>query len=85
MNYETLIYDVSDKILTITLNRPDKLNAFTGTMCTDLLDAFDRADADDAISAIVVTGAGQWSSASAPAFLTPPTPAATLSPRENPA
>ena len=59
MNYETLIYDVSDKILTITLNRPDKLNAFTGTMCTDLLDAFDRADADDTISAIVVTGAGR--------------------------
>jgi enoyl-CoA hydratase/carnithine racemase len=59
MNYETLLYDVSDKILTITLNRPDKLNAFTGTMCTDLLDAFDRADADDTISAIVVTGAGR--------------------------
>jgi enoyl-CoA hydratase/carnithine racemase len=59
MNYETLIYDARDKILTITLNRPDKLNAFTGTMCTDLLDAFDRADADDTISAIVVTGAGR--------------------------
>ncbi|NEX63970.1 crotonase/enoyl-CoA hydratase family protein [Noviherbaspirillum galbum] len=59
MTYETILYDVSENILTITLNRPDKLNAFTGTMMNELIDAFDRADADDAVRAIIVTGAGR--------------------------
>ena len=59
MDYETLLYEVSDNILTITLNRPDRLNAFTGTMMAEMIAAFDRADADDAVRAIIVTGAGR--------------------------
>jgi enoyl-CoA hydratase/carnithine racemase len=59
LKYETIIYVESDSILTITLNRPEKLNAFNATMRDELLNAFDRADADDAIRAIVVTGAGR--------------------------
>jgi len=59
MAYQTILYDVADKILTITLNRPEKLNAFTGTMMEELIDAFDRADKDDGIRAIIVTGSGR--------------------------
>ncbi|MFT7133841.1 MAG: enoyl-CoA hydratase/carnithine racemase, partial [Cyclobacteriaceae bacterium] len=46
-------------ILTLTLNRPDKLNAFTGTMMSEMIDALDRADADDNVKAIIITGAGR--------------------------
>jgi enoyl-CoA hydratase/carnithine racemase len=59
MAYEHILYDVRDRILTITLNRPDKLNAFTGTMQSELIDAFDQADKDDNVRAIIVTGAGR--------------------------
>jgi len=59
MPYETLTYVVQDQILTLTLNRPDQLNAFNGAMMNELLQAFDAADADDAVRAIVVTGAGR--------------------------
>src|SRR5215469_17590245 len=59
MAYETILYEVEDEILTITLNRPDKLNAFTTKMMTELIDAFDRADEDDAVKAVIVTGAGR--------------------------
>ncbi|HMM12994.1 MAG TPA: crotonase/enoyl-CoA hydratase family protein [Parvibaculum sp.] len=59
MAYETIKYEVEDQILTITLNRPDKLNAFTGQMMFDIIDAFDKADADDNVRAIIVTGAGR--------------------------
>ncbi|GGC61857.1 crotonase/enoyl-CoA hydratase family protein [Undibacterium terreum] len=59
MNYETIKYEISDHILTITLNRPDKLNAFTGKMMMELIDAFDHADADDEVRAIILTGAGR--------------------------
>lgn len=59
MNYETLDYQIADRILTITLNRPDKLNAFTVTMANELVDAFTHASADDAVGAIIVTGAGR--------------------------
>jgi enoyl-CoA hydratase/carnithine racemase len=59
MPYETIDYSVADNILTLTLNRPDRLNAFTGQMMADLIDAFDRADADDDVRAIIVTGAGR--------------------------
>jgi enoyl-CoA hydratase/carnithine racemase len=59
MAYETILYEVRDNILTITLNRPEKLNAFTGQMMTEMIDAFDRADADDDVRAIIVTGAGR--------------------------
>ena len=59
MAYETIKYEVAEHILTITLNRPDKLNAFNATMMTELIDAFDKADADDDVRAIIVTGAGR--------------------------
>ncbi|MDR3497799.1 MAG: crotonase/enoyl-CoA hydratase family protein [Parvibaculum sp.] len=59
MAYETIKYDVADGILTITLNRPDKLNAFTGEMMAELIDAFDRSDADDNVRAVIVTGEGR--------------------------
>lgn len=59
MSFETLIYEVTDNVLTLTLNRPDRMNAFTNTMACELMEAFDRADADDAVRAIVVTGAGR--------------------------
>ena len=59
MSYETLRYEVADQVLTLTLNRPDKLNAFTGQMMAELIAAFDAADADDEVRAIIVTGAGR--------------------------
>jgi enoyl-CoA hydratase/carnithine racemase len=59
MAYQTIIYEVSDNVLTVTLNRPEKLNAFTGQMMTEMIDAFDRADGDDNVRAIIVTGAGR--------------------------
>ncbi len=59
MDYEQISYEVEDRILTLTLNRPDKLNAFTGRMLSELLDALDRADADDDVRAIIFTGAGR--------------------------
>ncbi|HLX37979.1 MAG TPA: crotonase/enoyl-CoA hydratase family protein, partial [Candidatus Binataceae bacterium] len=59
MAYQTIHYDIADNILTITLNRPEKLNAFTREMMLEMIDAFDQADADDNIRAIIVTGAGR--------------------------
>jgi enoyl-CoA hydratase/carnithine racemase len=59
MAYETLLYELDGPVLTVTLNRPDKLNAYTAIMGAELTDAFERADADDAVRAIVVTGAGR--------------------------
>jgi enoyl-CoA hydratase/carnithine racemase len=59
MNYNTLNYQVKDFILTLTLNRPEQLNAFTVEMAQELVHAFDRASADDKVRAIVVTGAGR--------------------------
>ena len=59
MAYETIKYEVAEQILTITLNRPDKLNAFNGAMQKELIDAFDAADKDDNVRAIIVTGAGR--------------------------
>jgi len=59
MDYRTIRYELRDHVLTITLNRPDKLNAYTFTMCAELLDALDRADADDAVRAVVFTGEGR--------------------------
>ena len=56
---EHITVDVSDRVLTITLNRPDRLNAWTQTMFTELMDAFERADADDEVRAVIVTGAGR--------------------------
>lgn len=57
--FETLLYDVADGIATITLNRPEKLNAFNTQMMKDMIAAFDATDADDAVRAVIVTGAGR--------------------------
>lgn len=59
MDYEAILYEVEDGILTITLNRPERLNAFNGQMQTEVLDALDRADADDDVKSIIFTGAGR--------------------------
>src|SRR5579884_1909267 len=58
-SFEQIRADLDDRVLTITLNRPDRLNAWTPTMCQELLSAFDRADADDEVRAVIVTGAGR--------------------------
>jgi len=57
--YQQIIYAVEDRVATITLNRPDQLNAFTGRMMREMIDAFDRIDADDDVRAVIVTGAGR--------------------------
>ena len=59
MNFEEIRYEVADHVLTITLNRPDRLNAFTPTMGRELIEAFDASDADDDVRAVIVTGAGR--------------------------
>ena len=57
--FETLLYDDADGIATLTLNRPDRLNAVNATVIRELVAAFDRADADDGVRAVIVTGAGR--------------------------
>src|SRR3954471_21222358 len=59
VEFEEIRYEVEDKILTITLKRPERLNAFTPTMGHELIEAFDRADADDDVRVVIVTGAGR--------------------------
>jgi enoyl-CoA hydratase/carnithine racemase len=59
MEFEQIRAEVTDRVLTITLNRPDRLNAWTATMGRELIEAFDRADADDEVRVIVVTGEGR--------------------------
>jgi enoyl-CoA hydratase/carnithine racemase len=59
MEREQIIEDLEDGILTVTLNRPDRLNAWTETMARELTAAFDRADADDQVRVVIVTGAGR--------------------------
>ena len=56
--FEDIRYAVSNRVATVTLHRPDKLNAFTRRMRDELIEAFARADADDAVRAVIVTGAG---------------------------
>jgi enoyl-CoA hydratase/carnithine racemase len=56
---EQIIEQLEDGILTLTLNRPDRLNAWTPTMARELISAIDRADADDAVRAVIITGAGR--------------------------
>jgi enoyl-CoA hydratase/carnithine racemase len=58
-NFETIRVDVEDGIATITLDRPEKLNAFTSRMMLDLIAAFDATDADDRVRAVIVTGSGR--------------------------
>ena len=57
--YTQIRYEVSDSIATVTLARPEKMNAFTGVMMRELLDVFDVIDADDAVRAVIVTGDGK--------------------------
>ncbi len=59
MSYEQITAETADGVLTITLNRPDRLNAWTPTMGEELIAAFDAADGDDDVRAIIVTGAGR--------------------------
>jgi enoyl-CoA hydratase/carnithine racemase len=59
VDYTQIELDVSDRIATLTLDRPEVLNAFTGTMMAEMIDAFDRTDADDSVRAVIVTGRGR--------------------------
>jgi enoyl-CoA hydratase/carnithine racemase len=59
VSYEHITCDLDGPIMTVTLNRPDRLNAYTGQMGTEIAQAFERADGDDNVRAIIVTGAGR--------------------------
>lgn len=59
MSYETITYEIEGPLLILTLNRPDRLNAFTHVMRDELINAFDKADEDDDVRAIIMTGAGR--------------------------
>ena len=59
MSYEDIQYEVEDGIATITMNRPDKLNAFSKAMVEELIDVIDKTDADDNVRAVIFTGAGR--------------------------
>ena len=59
MDSQDIRYEVQDRDATVTLHRPEKLNAFTRRMRDELIDAFGRADADDGVRAVIVTGAGR--------------------------
>ncbi|MCP3934495.1 MAG: crotonase/enoyl-CoA hydratase family protein [Actinomycetia bacterium] len=59
MAYETISLEVDDNIATLTLNRPDRLNAFTSKMMAEMIDAIDTTDADDDVRAVIITGAGR--------------------------
>ncbi|MFM8753643.1 MAG: enoyl-CoA hydratase-related protein, partial [Phenylobacterium sp.] len=58
-NFETIRLEVEDGIATLTLNRPDKLNAFNTQMMQEMIAAFDQTDADDSVRVVIVTGAGR--------------------------
>ena len=59
MTYEEILYSVDGPVATITLHRPDKMNAFTNRMLKEIIDAFDHTDADDSVRAVIVTGSGK--------------------------
>lgn len=59
MTFETIRYEVADNVATITLNRPDRLNAYNTQMMEELVAAFDRSDADDNVRCVIVTGEGR--------------------------
>jgi enoyl-CoA hydratase/carnithine racemase len=59
MDFENIGYEVAEGVLTITLNRPQRLNAFTEGMGAELIEAFERADRDDEVRVVIVTGAGR--------------------------
>ncbi len=56
--FEQIILDIEDGIATLTLNRPEKMNAFTGTMMLEMIEAFDITDKDDNVRVVIVTGSG---------------------------
>ncbi len=58
MKYEQITYEVADSIATITLDRPERMNAFTDVMMREVIDALDQVDADDDVRVVIVTGAG---------------------------
>jgi enoyl-CoA hydratase/carnithine racemase len=57
--FETIKLEIADKVAVLTLNRPDKMNAFTGQMMLDVMAAFDHTDSNDDVGAVIVTGAGR--------------------------
>jgi enoyl-CoA hydratase/carnithine racemase len=57
--YSQILLDITDGVAVLTLNRPAKMNAYTRTMMTEMIDALDRTDADDSVRAVIVTGAGE--------------------------
>jgi enoyl-CoA hydratase/carnithine racemase len=59
MEYSQILYEVSESVATITLSRPERMNAFTDVMMREVIDAFDRVDADDDVRVVIVTGAGE--------------------------
>lgn len=59
MDFQEIRYEVTDRVATVTLDRPERLNAFTPRMCGELLRAFDEIDRDDGVRVAVVTGAGR--------------------------
>ena len=58
-SYTTLLSELKDGVLQVTLNRPERLNAYNDTMEAELIDVFRSANADDAIRVLIVTGAGR--------------------------
>ena len=59
MSFETILYEIENSVLTITLNRPEKLNAMTPTLLRELREAFEQANTDSTVRVVVVTGAGR--------------------------
>ena len=59
MDFEDIRLEIADGIATITLHRPDKMNAFTGRMMHEMIAAFDETDANDDVRAVIVTGSGR--------------------------
>ncbi|MDA2958144.1 MAG: crotonase/enoyl-CoA hydratase family protein [Actinomycetota bacterium] len=59
MDFQEILYSVDGPVATITLNRPDKMNAFTNRMLKEMIAAFDASDTDDDVRAVIVTGAGR--------------------------
>ena len=59
MKFGDVLYDVNDRVATITLNRPERFNAISETMPDDIAAAFEYADDDDGLHVVVLTGAGR--------------------------
>ena len=78
------MYDVADSVATITLHRPERMNAFTGVMMHEVIDAFDQVDADDDVRAVIVTGSGDGRSAPAPTSAPGATPSPTAAATSRP-